>query len=1464
MNWLNIFIVKKGGNISMAYQPKSYRKFLAGTVTAAVVASAVAPAASAAETDFQDIKNLDAEAQSAINSLAAAGVIKGYDNGTKFDPFQNVKRGQVALMLSRVEQLGLDASADTETDFSDVSDEELVGPIEALVNAGIANGYQDGTFKPFNEIQRQHMAKFIVEAFDLELKGNIEDVNVTDLDLATEEMRPYIQILASHGITTQSEFKPNASVSRYAFSLFLQRAIDATTPAVELPAITIASEDSTHLLVTIEGDYADLTAEDFVFDGDLEVLEAEVVTEAAAEEVTEEDAPAEEVTTTTYRLTTSEQEAGKTYNLVEFMGVEVEAGTVDPIEVPATPEVKSVSAINGNSFDSISINESFRYVFNEELDESTVNGNTFQLLKGTAVTPVKVTLGEDKKTVTVEPTSNLSINSDYTLVVKTGVKNVDGVALASEYTKAFKTNNNAIATNLTLLNNSSSNIDTDVKADEVVVTTLANQLVVTYNGPLAFDAGSKSNVELVDAAGNAVAIDTVSASGSTLTVDLGDATKVLKNGTYTLKVKALQTADGRTVDAYTRSFSITDGTLSVLGTTLADGTALTGTKVYGKLATKYNATTGAVEKYGFKALVKLSVDVDPTTVNSNSIVLKKASNGEVVPATVIYNADSKTAAVVPNADLADLTDYQVVVSVGDAIKDKFGNKLKQVDPVSFKTDDTTAPSVVSASPANGSSSVDLDSSFSFTFDDAIDPTSLVLSSFAGPEATHGPAARTSASVFLKNETTNAYVDVDALFNVELSADKKTVTFKLKSGQTLPVSNSFTLSLRGGKDHTVVTDATAGDDTAVALADTYKYSFATNAGDEVGPTFVEAKQGTTVLANGAKSVNAAGNIEFYYNEAIKLPTAAQTGSLYSLKLNDGSTKSLGALKAATAVGAITAVDTATITVPDLDVAAPVGTVVKVTDDSTGNVYYRTVATAYADDAVSLVLNSGLPVELAAADTVELLPLQIVNNTTDKKYKVVVTLNAAGTDVASDKTYSLKLTDVFTDGTGNKAKEPTLAFTTGPAPVVSAASATQSTPFAFDTGFGVDETAFIQVSNDTDLTTVTDETLYFANADGTKAPYEIVAKSATTTALGDTTAVKGAFTNVDTIKIDDAATGGAPATANVTDVAAGDILFIGTDNVFVKVVEVTQGSGETTIKVDRKVSVSDDSVVTRVPAIMLQPKSGEKLNANTTYKLVVKDGIVDKAGNPMKATEFAFTTGSVAAGKLSIASSTIQDGATGVAVNAPLTITFNEEVKNSTLSDVIKIDASGDVTSQFTIKKDSTDPKKVIIEPKGFLVANTVYKVSVLATATSNTGDADKNLGTQKDYTFQTEASASVEPKITSAEYYELGATGVVGDVIRLTFNAPIDSSKVTVDGAEDFAFNGIGTETLGSATVAVSTDKKSVVITLDTDSVFVPGVSTIGINNTGTWAGSLADGVTELWADQMGNQFVTDKVSIVKK
>ena len=61
----------------MAYQPKSYRKFIAGAAAVAVVAPVVAPVASLAATNFTDVEG---QYVHAVEFLASKG-IQGYGNG---------------------------------------------------------------------------------------------------------------------------------------------------------------------------------------------------------------------------------------------------------------------------------------------------------------------------------------------------------------------------------------------------------------------------------------------------------------------------------------------------------------------------------------------------------------------------------------------------------------------------------------------------------------------------------------------------------------------------------------------------------------------------------------------------------------------------------------------------------------------------------------------------------------------------------------------------------------------------------------------------------------------------------------------------------------------------------------------------------------------------------------------------------------------------------------------------------------------------------------------------------------------------------------------------------------------------------------------------------------------------------------------------------------------------------------
>jgi trimeric autotransporter adhesin len=207
----------------MAYQPKSYRKFLAGTITAAVVASAVAPAASAAEVKFTDLAGLDAETNTAIETLVGLEVIKGYPDGT-FKPNQTINRGQAAEMT--VKALKLETPAPTGKVFEDLTDKSYYAKFaEALATAKLIPA--GGKFGAGTDMTREAMAVALVTGFGL--KDNGKTVEVKDLDAVAPEARDAVKILAQHDVTKllDGKFNPKDAVKRSQFALFFYRGVAA-------------------------------------------------------------------------------------------------------------------------------------------------------------------------------------------------------------------------------------------------------------------------------------------------------------------------------------------------------------------------------------------------------------------------------------------------------------------------------------------------------------------------------------------------------------------------------------------------------------------------------------------------------------------------------------------------------------------------------------------------------------------------------------------------------------------------------------------------------------------------------------------------------------------------------------------------------------------------------------------------------------------------------------------------------------------------------------------------------------------------------------------------------------------------------------------------------------------------------------------------------------------------------------
>ncbi len=130
----------------------------------AVVFTLVNLAVVPAFADFTDVAT-NHNAYDAVNVLNKLGVINGYDDGS-FKPDNNVTRAEFTAMLLRTRGMGAVGSTSLENPpFPDVTTPDVswaIGNIRTARELGIINGYDDGTFKPNNNVSYEEAVKMIV------------------------------------------------------------------------------------------------------------------------------------------------------------------------------------------------------------------------------------------------------------------------------------------------------------------------------------------------------------------------------------------------------------------------------------------------------------------------------------------------------------------------------------------------------------------------------------------------------------------------------------------------------------------------------------------------------------------------------------------------------------------------------------------------------------------------------------------------------------------------------------------------------------------------------------------------------------------------------------------------------------------------------------------------------------------------------------------------------------------------------------------------------------------------------------------------------------------------------------------------------------------------------------------------------------------------------------------------------
>lgn len=205
------------------------RKLFATTATAALVASAIVPVASAAA-QINDINSVSSYAAEAVQNLVDRGVITGDQKGN-FNPKSTVTRAEAATVLAKALELKVDGTIN----FSDVKNGAwYYDAIAKVVSNGIFKGQGPDKFNPTGNLTRSEAAIIFVHAFELEGEGNLS--TFSDAAQVKTWAEEALSIAVANGVVKgdNGKLNPNSPITKQDFAVMFERAEASIDPATVL------------------------------------------------------------------------------------------------------------------------------------------------------------------------------------------------------------------------------------------------------------------------------------------------------------------------------------------------------------------------------------------------------------------------------------------------------------------------------------------------------------------------------------------------------------------------------------------------------------------------------------------------------------------------------------------------------------------------------------------------------------------------------------------------------------------------------------------------------------------------------------------------------------------------------------------------------------------------------------------------------------------------------------------------------------------------------------------------------------------------------------------------------------------------------------------------------------------------------------------------------------------------------
>lgn len=199
-----------------------------------------------------------------IDCLWAYGVVQGrfVDGENVYDPAEHVNRQQMASFIVRMLRLLPERSfslpdegdAARFDDAGSISDAHAYS-VHRLHDAGIVEGFADGTYRPGVDVSRAQMASFIARSIEEVLQDELPRAEGVFEDIAGDEHEENIEKLATAGIVQGrgGSYHPGDSTTRAQMAAFLARATDYLVSAgVLIPLQFAQGTATTHELTEID------------------------------------------------------------------------------------------------------------------------------------------------------------------------------------------------------------------------------------------------------------------------------------------------------------------------------------------------------------------------------------------------------------------------------------------------------------------------------------------------------------------------------------------------------------------------------------------------------------------------------------------------------------------------------------------------------------------------------------------------------------------------------------------------------------------------------------------------------------------------------------------------------------------------------------------------------------------------------------------------------------------------------------------------------------------------------------------------------------------------------------------------------------------------------------------------------------------------------------------------------------